>query len=338
MTDPSLPSPVSQRVHPHSIGSAEHGRAFVSWRQAMQEALYGPGGFYHRPEGPAGHFRTSVHAAPIFAHAVRRLASSVGLRTIIDVGAGRGELLEQLYALDPGLRLIGVDVAARPKDLPGSVPWADTVPPGLVALVIANEWLDNIPLDVVTMTADGPRLVLVDPASGREELGPPPNKRDLDWLARWWPLDDAQVGERAEVGATRDAAWAALVGSLAGGVAVAIDYGHLRDRRPRQGSLTGYRAGRQVEPIPDGSRDITAHVAMDSCAVAGTRAGAATAHLTTQRDALHGLGVSGARPPLDLARTDPPGYVRALASATQAADLTARSGLGAFLWLRHDLR
>jgi SAM-dependent MidA family methyltransferase len=213
-----------------------------------------------------------------------------------------------------------------------------SVPSGLVALVIANEWLDNIPLDVVTMTADGPRLVLVDPATGREELGPSPDKRDLDWLARWWPFDEAQVGERAEVGATRDAAWSALVGGLAGGVAVAIDYGHLRDRRPRQGTLTGYRAGRQVEPIPDGSRDITAHVAMDSCAAAGTRAGAATAELTTQRDALRGLGVTGARPPLDLAQCDPPGYVRALAQATQAADLTARSGLGAFLWLRHDLR
>jgi SAM-dependent MidA family methyltransferase len=304
----------------------------------MQEALYSPSGFYHSLEGPAGHFRTSVHSTSIFAEAVRRLASSVGLQTIMDVGAGRGELLKQLYAIDPGLRLIGLEVAERPKDLPDSVGWVDAPPAGLVALVIANEWLDNIPLDVVIMAAGGPRLVLVDPATGREELGPVPDKRDLDWLTRWWPLDNAQVGDRAEIGATRDVAWAALVGGLAGGVAVAIDYGHLQGRRPRHGTLTGYLAGRQVEPIPDGSRDITAHVAMDSCAAAATRVGAATAELTTQRDALHELGVTGARPPLDLARSDPPGYARALARATQAADLTARSGLGSFLWLRHDLR
>src|SRR5687767_965239 len=44
------------------------------WREAMAAALYGPGGFYHRREGPAGHFRTSVHASPYFATAVLELA------------------------------------------------------------------------------------------------------------------------------------------------------------------------------------------------------------------------------------------------------------------------
>ncbi|MEU3502835.1 hypothetical protein ABZ726_19445, partial [Streptomyces hundungensis] len=42
------------------------------WRAAAEEALYGDGGFYLRPEGPAGHFRTSVHASPLFAAAVAR--------------------------------------------------------------------------------------------------------------------------------------------------------------------------------------------------------------------------------------------------------------------------
>ena len=32
------------------------------WQQAAETALYGEEGFYRRPEGPAGHFRTSVHA------------------------------------------------------------------------------------------------------------------------------------------------------------------------------------------------------------------------------------------------------------------------------------
>lgn len=43
------------------------------WREATETALYGPGGFYRRTEGPAGHFRTSVHASPLFAGAVARL-------------------------------------------------------------------------------------------------------------------------------------------------------------------------------------------------------------------------------------------------------------------------
>ena len=51
-----------------------------------------------------------------------------------------------------------------------------------------------------------------------------------------------------------------------------------------------------------------------------------------QREALHALGVTGARPPLALASTDPTAYVRALARASQAAELTAPGGLGAALW------
>ncbi|CAM5525142.1 hypothetical protein STANM309S_01788 [Streptomyces tanashiensis] len=53
-------------------------------------------GFYLRPEGPAGHFRTSVHASPLFAAAVARLLGEVAeeLGTdevdLVDVGAGRG--------------------------------------------------------------------------------------------------------------------------------------------------------------------------------------------------------------------------------------------------------
>jgi hypothetical protein len=92
--------------------------------------------------------------------------------------------------------------------------------------------------------------------------------------------------------------------------------------------------------VPDGSCDITAHVALDACAEAGRtalqgRAGPArrAPRLLTQREALHALGVDGARPPLSLAASDPAGYVRALAAAGEAAELTARDGLGAFGWL-----
>ena len=52
-----------------------------------------------------------------------------------------------------------------------------------------------------------------------------------------------------------------------------------------------------------------------------------------QREALRALGVTGARPPLALASTDPAAYVRALASAGEAAELTAAGGLGDFGWL-----
>lgn len=113
---------------------------------------------------------------------------------------------------------------------------------------------------------------------------------------------------------------------------MAVDYAHVREARPPFGTLTGFRAGREVRPVPDGSCDLTAHVALDACAAAGAGAGPPP-ELLSQREALRRLGVSGERPPLTLASADPAGYVRALASAGEAAELTARGGLGDFGWL-----
>ncbi|MEV0776416.1 SAM-dependent methyltransferase [Streptomyces sp. NPDC050433] len=318
----------------------------------MESALYGPEGFYRRPEGPAGHFRTSVHASPLFASAVARLlvATAEALDTdeiaLVDVGAGRGELLTGVLAAVPdGLAVqpYGVERAARPPGLDPRVEWTDKPPAGVRGLLFANEWLDNVPLDVAETGPDGTvRYVLVGP-DGTERPGAPVDGPDAAWLARWWP--SAEPGARAEIGRTRDKAWAAAVATLDRGLAVAVDYAHVRADRPLFGTLTGFRDGREVRPVPDGSCDITAHVALDACAAAGRTAddadasaraegtGGTGAFVLSQRDALHRLGVSGERPPLSLATTDPASYVRALATAGQAAELTARGGLGDFGWL-----
>ncbi|HEX5497326.1 MAG TPA: SAM-dependent methyltransferase [Mycobacteriales bacterium] len=298
-----------------------------TWRAAMTGALYGPGGFYARGEAPAGHFRTSVHASPLFAGALAELAGRAGLRTVVDVGAGRGELLCQLHALDPDLALHGVDVLPRPERLPAAITWTDRQPAVGPALVVANEWLDNVPLDVVVAAGGRLRLVLVD-EHGAERFGPAPDPADRAWLDQWWP-----GAPRAEVGRSRDAAWAGTLERLATGVAVAVDYAHLLAGRPAGGTLAGYRNGRQVRPVPDGSCDLTAHLAADSCAAAGRAAGATDTLLLTQRDALHRLGVRGTPPPVGTAGTDPTGYLRGLERASQAAELTDPSGLGGFTWL-----
>jgi SAM-dependent MidA family methyltransferase len=141
-------------------------------------------------------------------------------------------------------------------------------PKGISGLIIANEWLDNVPCDVVELGPDGPRLVEVA-ADGTERLGREPNDSQQAWLECWWPTwRGGEPGERAEIGLMRDAAWADTVAALDEGVAVAIDYAHAVDTRPPYGSLTGYADGRQVPPVPDGSCDLTAHVALDACAAA----------------------------------------------------------------------
>lgn len=384
------------------------------WREAMANALYGPAGFYVAGGRPAQHFRTSVHAAPAFGAAVLRLIRQVDAALgrpdpldVVDVGAGQGELLSELARqaeppLARRLRLTAVELAPRPAGLAPEVRWSTAPPAPVTGVLLATEWLDNVPVDVAEVDPDGTvRYVRVDPADGTETLGTSVTGDDAAWLDRWWPLAGQPPGSRAEIGRTRDDAWAAAVSTLERGLALTVDYGHLADQRPPDATLTGFRAGRQVPAVPDGSCDITAHVAVDSVAAAGqqaattaaakataaaratamavtARAGAAAvtagdaapvpmtaaraeatavtaANATaaamdaataaavaaggpvpmvlTQQAALRGLGVDGTRPPLARAATDPAGYLRALAAASTAAELTEPTGLGGHYWL-----
>ncbi|WEP00256.2 SAM-dependent methyltransferase [Streptomyces sp. FXJ1.172] len=375
--------------------------------------MYGPGGFYRRPEGPAGHFRTSVHASPLFARAVARLLCRVdealgrpAVLDFVDMGAGRGELVAGVLAALPAevaarTRGYAVELAERPAGLDARITWLAAPPAAVTGLLFANEWLDNVPVDVAEVDSAGvARLVLVE-RDGTERLGEPVTGAEADWLTRWWPLP-AEEGLRAEIGLPRDLAWASAVDRVVRGLAVAVDYAHTIGTRPPFGTLTGFREGRETAPVPDGSCDITAHVALDACAAAGTShppgatartsrntpcepprtartpttaAHAAqsttptppdvpsapsaphtlpltartphgtaqepsntaralpTARLFTQRAALRALEITGARPPLALASTDPSAYVRALANAGEAGELTAPGGLGDFGWL-----
>jgi SAM-dependent MidA family methyltransferase len=138
------------------------------WRAAARRALYGPDGFYRRPEGPAGHFRTSVHASPLFAAAVARLLCRVdealgrpAALDFVDMAAGRGELVTGvLAALPPEVaartRACAVEVAGRPDGLDPRIGWRTEPPRDLTGLLFANEWLDNVPVEVAE----------VDPAGG----------------------------------------------------------------------------------------------------------------------------------------------------------------------------
>lgn len=289
-----------------------------TWREAMTDALYGPAGFY-RTASPVDHFRTSVHVSSAFARALLRLARLAGVRAVVDVGAGRGELLTAVAALDAELELVAVEIRPRPLELSERVLWVPETPSGLDALIVANEWLDNVPLDVVDAG-----LVVEVSDEGVERPGRRPSARDLAWLAEWGGV---------EIGHPRDEAWASVMSRLERGIAVAVDYGHVRATRPAGPTLAAYRDGRMVSPVPDGSCDLTAWVAMDAVAAAGERAGATSTLLTTQRAALSALGLSGTRPPLALATSDPAGYLTALAEAGEVSALMDPEGLGGFSWL-----
>jgi len=308
----------------------------------MTQALYGPGGFFRYPAVPIGHFRTSAHTGAIFARALALVLAAVDAALghpdrldLVDIGAGGGELLRGILAatgddLLPRVAPVAVELAPRPEGVPDAIAWTDALPERVGGLVLATEWLDNVPLDIAVPGDDGSwHYVKVDDEGG-ESLGDLLSGPDLAWLTRWWP---GAAASRVELGTTRDEWWASAVERIDAGLALAVDYGHLSARRPVFGTLTGFREGREVPPVPDGSCDLTAHVAVDAVAAAGEAVAGLPARLLTQAEALRGLGIDGLRPPIELAHRDPAGYVRALAAASQAAELTDPEGLGGHFWL-----
>jgi SAM-dependent MidA family methyltransferase len=336
---------VARATYPTVVG-------WERWSVAMARALYGPDGFYTSGAGAPGHdFRTSSTASPHFARALLRLAAHVDAAldfpdpfTIVEVAAARGTLLTALLAYAPvetpqlagRLRLAGVDLAPRPETLPEGIGWYRDVTDVhlFTGLLVANEWLDNVPCDVVEQTSAYAAYVEVD-ENGEERTGERVDPADQTWLDAWWPLVDE--GERAELGGARDAAWCQAVSKVDRGLAVCVDYAHDLAAREAgllgRGTLTGYREGRQVAPVPDGTCDITAHVALDAVAAAGTVGGAGDTVRLDQRTALRALGVTGGRPDIALASSDPPAYLKALGGAGEEAELIARGGLGDFGWL-----
>lgn len=250
------------------------------------------------------HFETSVTAGSEVARAIADVVSREHARhgngdfCVIDAGSGSGRLLEQLRLLiAPGIRLIGVDRRERPQTLDSHIDWRrQTIDEGtdeitghdgqIDGLVIAHEFLDDVPCDVVELDdACQPRVVLVDPTTGAEELGPrlsdSASRRYLEtdpgamesWLTTWWP--PTRPGARREIGIRRDRVWRRLTRIPRSGGALAIDYAHDRTERAAgiwdAGTLKGFAHGRPRRAVPDGSVNITAHVALDSLAQPGSR-------------------------------------------------------------------
>jgi len=213
------------------------------WKQAWDNALFGPSGY--------------LRSRPVPFSRPRDAVLSVSLSRAAELSAAEVALLGAAGELAPELAGAGLDVRFD-------------VPPGFGGLVVAVDWLAHVPTHVVEVFVDGhPRLVHVA-TSGREALGARLSETSVPqsiglWLTEWWPVVDHGVGARAEVGTSRDAAWAGVVRRLgAGGVALAFEPGHLSSGRPPAGSL----ASPSGPPVPDGSHDLYAAVALDSVAAA----------------------------------------------------------------------
>ena len=296
-----------------------------TWQRAWDAARE----LFYASDCPNDHFRTSTEYADVLAAAIaHRIAEPVtqsialcGSADIVDIGGADARLLTALRGVlvdkgfDAGdLRCVVIDLRSLCVEgietVVGRAPdcLERAFPAGITGAVIAHEWLDDIACDVVEVDPLGVRrTVLVDRSTGAERLGDPVDSTVERWLDEWWPI--REPGDRAEVGIPRDHAWSAVLRHMRFGSALAIDYGHRRHDRPRGGSLSAYRSGRRVDTIPDGTCNITAHVAMDALAPGGS--------IVTQRERM--------RSELGECVGDP-------ITRSRMATLTDPSGLGAFLW------
>jgi putative S-adenosyl-L-methionine-dependent methyltransferase len=288
----------------HSLegGAAPPARRSRSWFDAWVESAYGADGFW-RVHNPEAHFRTAAASGPMVAEMLATLVDrQEGVKTVVDVGAGSGRLLEELAAIRPDLRLVGIDLRTRPAGLPAQVDWAQDLwdvrygcwtsgEAGVVLdqdeplMIICCEWLDDLPCPVVVRHVDGWREVIISD-DGLEQPGPRLESEELAWADRWWP-----GGDRAEIGLTRDRAWAELIKPIRrrGGCVLMIDYGHLARQRPVTGSLAAYRDGRALEPAVGSSVNLTAHVAVDAVRAVGETLGATTAFCGLQSEVIPDL-------------------------------------------------
>jgi hypothetical protein len=218
-----------------------------TWKQAWDAALYGSARGYLRSHPP----------------------------TLLQVPE---DVLDLLVTEDPAELVLLGSVGALTPAIARALPRAEIrfdLRAGYTGTVLAGDWLAHVPTHVVQVDGDGyPRMVHVDPLSGRERLGARLAETGVPqqvgrWLQEWWPVADRGTGARAEVGTARDAAWRDVVRNLGpGGQAIALEPGHVRSTRPDRGSLRslGPVGTEAAVIVPDGSRDIVADVALDAVA------------------------------------------------------------------------
>ncbi len=286
----------------------------------MELALYDPAGGYYRSEaarpGRGGDFLTAPELHPIFgevlARAVEQAWDSLDRPepfVVVEHGAGEGALaVPLLAALPEAIRYRPVEVderrLARLRARLGDAGLGErsddaSAEKAFDGVVIANEVLDALPVHRVRRSGDDLRELAVDvgPDEAFVEVDVPPT---TPALAERLAADGIELadGQTAEICLAIDDWIATASTALRRGLVILIDYGapavELYDPvRRRDGTLRAY-IRHQVHDDPYrsvGRQDLTAHVDVTAIERAAHAVGLTTVGITTQAEALMGLGI-----------------------------------------------
>ncbi|MCA1660889.1 MAG: SAM-dependent methyltransferase [Novosphingobium sp.] len=263
------------------------------------------------PLGAAGDFVTAPEISQMFGELIGVWLADLWQRAgraepvhYVELGPGHGTLAgdalgaAERFGLRPLVHFVEASPAlrARQRELHPEAHRHDdlsTLPSAGPLLVVANEFLDALPVRQLVRTGEGwrERMVGLVEEDGGERLA---------FVAGSQPLDDALPAEirDAPTGTIVETcpAAAAIAGEVAerlamqGGAALLIDYGHVS---PRTGStLQAVRGHRKVDPLAAaGEADLTAHVDFAALAAVAEMRGARWLGTVGQGEFLRALGI-----------------------------------------------
>lgn len=261
------------------------------------------------PLGGEGDFVTAPEISQMFGELIGLWLADMWIREgrtepvhYVELGPGRGTLARDAlramkrYGLAPRVHFVETSTALKDlqHELVPQAFWHDdlsTIPMDGPVLVVANEFLDALPVRQLVKTQQGWREMMVGVEDGRFTL-----------MAGMQPMDSAVPQDRraapeGTVIETSPAA-AAVVFEVAGrlveqgGAALFIDYGHAE---PRGGStLQAVRAHRKLDPFEaPGEADLSAHVDFAALAAVAQSRDARWLGTVTQGEWLLALGIEG---------------------------------------------
>jgi NADH dehydrogenase [ubiquinone] 1 alpha subcomplex assembly factor 7 len=304
------------------------------------------------PLGTAGDFITAPEISQMFGELIGLWLADMWIRAgraapvlYVELGPGRGTLARDAlramgrYGLEPAVHLVEGSAALEQLQraaVPGAIWHADlsTVPQDTPLLVVANEFLDALPIRQLVQTGTGWREVMVVPEGD-----------GFTCAAGQQPMDAAipEARRAAPPGTILETCPGAAsvlfeaAGRIAaqGGAGLFIDYGH---DQPRFGStLQAVRGHRRADPFQTpGEADLTAHVDFAVLADIARARGARWLGTAPQGDWLRAVGIEARAEALSTAAPQHRAAIRAardrLVDEGQMGQLFKVMGLAAPGW------